>query len=533
MLVKKISRFGIRTGIFDCTLDSRFCKRKGWEKSNVIIALPLGQQPKDNVAIITYDGPSKLQPLLDWINYRLSSRIEIISSERELKTQWIEQTALNKIILVSHMNKSPMFFSALSVKFSGRFKFGKYTLKDEDYESFQQNTGIKKFPSFLIVMPESTFEYGERDGEFQTYKSMEIFLKSFHPEINDVFLMSLVLVNIICFMDVFLVNSTLARRFLKLFWQLGKYNVVTIILWIPLLRIVQLNCMENVCKFGYKVMRLVSQTELACCIRRDWIIYGGYTTLLVISFLMYGIAVSNIRKIFGFSQPSADDNMNISEWWNQTMQQCYHLLIRTSPTFRTRGPNDVHLMENGLDLLIERLAVPDLWLNPLVSNDYICDLPVWSYAGMMCQKYNEAKTASVCRCSVQQLKINNGNEKETSKGPCCHSNCIMQPEDRDEKKETEQCVHNLDCDHTDMKESNDPNSHDAQQPQPPEGMIISQECAICLESYDTESILCGLPCYHTYHHQCIVVWLHGHHCCPICRWPSYKSKGFKCPEHMD
>ncbi|GIY08534.1 hypothetical protein CEXT_190901 [Caerostris extrusa] len=34
-----------------------------------------------------------------------------------------------------------------------------------------------------------------------------------------------------------------------------------------------------------------------------------------------------------------------------------------------------------MELLIERLAVPNLWLQPVISMDYIKDLPVWTYRG--------------------------------------------------------------------------------------------------------------------------------------------------------
>lgn len=35
----------------------------------------------------------------------------------------------------------------------------------------------------------------------------------------------------------------------------------------------------------------------------------------------------------------------------------------------------------GMELLIERLAVPNLWLQPIIPCNYMKELPVWRYAG--------------------------------------------------------------------------------------------------------------------------------------------------------
>uniref|UniRef100_A0A671MNE4 RING-type domain-containing protein n=1 Tax=Sinocyclocheilus anshuiensis TaxID=1608454 RepID=A0A671MNE4_9TELE len=59
----------------------------------------------------------------------------------------------------------------------------------------------------------------------------------------------------------------------------------------------------------------------------------------------------------------------------------------------------------------------------------------------------------------------------------------------------------------------------------PCGMLHCTECVVCLENFETDCLVMGLPCGHVFHQQCIVVWLAGgRHCCPVCRWPSYKKK---------
>ena len=59
----------------------------------------------------------------------------------------------------------------------------------------------------------------------------------------------------------------------------------------------------------------------------------------------------------------------------------------------------------------------------------------------------------------------------------------------------------------------------------PNWMLDFNDCTICLDAYKHMQAICGLPCGHNYHNECIVQWLtRGNHCCPICRWPSYRLK---------
>lgn len=112
-------------------------------------------------------------------------------------------------------------------------------------------------------------------------------------------------------------------------------------------------------------------------------------------------------------------------------------------------------LDESVDFLIERLALPNLWLTPTVPTDYLKYLPVWRS-----QELNEQQQ--------QQPALPPSNN---------------------------------------MK------------------WIASADCAICLDKYCAAVDLCGLPCGHQFHHQCIMVWLQrDNHHCPICRWPAYQSK---------
>lgn len=59
---------------------------------------------------------------------------------------------------------------------------------------------------------------------------------------------------------------------------------------------------------------------------------------------------------------------------------------------------------------------------------------------------------------------------------------------------------------------------------PIRGMILTTECAVCLEVYSQGALICGLPCGHNYHEKCVMRWFQTDNSqCPICRWPVYKT----------
>ena len=145
---------------------------------------------------------------------------------------------------------------------------------------------------------------------------------------------------------------------------------------------------------------------------------------------------------------------------------------------------DFELDEN-VEQLIERLALPNLWLTPTVPTDYLKYLPVWRFEG--CNRNAESPTTRMdWLTSVTFINYTESTDNGFS-------------------------VAN--------RQSNDD--------QPPSNMkwIPSSDCAICLDKYRFTVDVCGLPCGHQFHHICIMVWLErDNHHCPICRWPAYQNK---------
>lgn len=142
---------------------------------------------------------------MHYVNFR-----EIYDYE-ELRSDWFswnEKHSGVRVVLFSKMTIPPMFFSVLSVKFTGRAKFGMINTNSDPGRTILHKLRFDKLPHYMIVTPEGNFTFGSQQGEYLNYHSMALYLKTMYPEVNDLFLISLVLINIACwYVTVFSINT--------------------------------------------------------------------------------------------------------------------------------------------------------------------------------------------------------------------------------------------------------------------------------------------------------------------------------------
>lgn len=590
----------------------RLCDRKNWYTSRLVLSLPLGNKAKDSVVLRSYTGSTRVQAAFDWVNFNLASRIRQIYDLDELKNEWYSwedsrESTKVRVVLLSTMKIPPMFYSVMSVKFSGRVRFGTVNVKTKEGKNILNRLRLKKIPSYLILTPEGNATYGHRRGEYLNYNSMCVLLKSLHPEVNDIFLLSLIVVNMTCWFDLFLVCGVLLKRIGHLLWSIFKWNCFLILLWLPVLALFQLPYMGLVLDWMLKVLRLISSTQLASLVRADWLSYSSlHCCLLFTTFLAFAAATGVLRRIY--KGPEDDDqqtipahNNNNLEWWNFNWDGYVNYLFRPMATLtRPMTPQDMDL-EVGMELLIERLAVPNFWLTPIISSDYMKELPVWKYSG-------PSVDSDVCSDGEGSSRFDSdgedpGSGTESPKLPymftCEKCRALQREKDLKEKQNREYdcddededdehmdsesacakylmdgdykclCKMNSKSSHSSRHNSRSPAKQRARSQSPdsygsdaesersssrtkprtpkkqsvfqgrlesemncmPPGILPTTECVICLESYKFGVLLCGLPCCHSFHHTCIMGWLsRDNHCCPVCRWPTYKAK--PCSMHL-
>lgn len=394
-LVEKVSHFGVRTGIFDCSLDYRLCDHKAWYSSRLVLALPRGHKAKDSVVLHSYTGSTGVPAVFDWVNKNLASRIQEINTFEELVTKWFHfgdkddddaetQTKL-RVVLFTQMSIPAMFFSVLSVKFTGRAKFGMVNTKRGTGRGIAKKLNIGKMPRYQIITPESNYTFGSHSGEYLNSDSMALFLRSVYPEVNDMFLLSLIVINAACIFDLCIMHASILRRLGTLLWDIGKWNCLLIVLWLPVLAVLQLPYMHLLLNSVLKLLRVGSLTTAASWVRADWLWYSAVSSkLLVSTFVTFLCAVALLHWLYGtpdVNDADASSHISSSQWWNLQLDSVTSYLFRPMSSLTpTIGPPPLDL-EIGMELLIERMAVPNFWLRPMISMDYIKDLPVWKYTG--------------------------------------------------------------------------------------------------------------------------------------------------------
>ncbi|XP_006930334.1 E3 ubiquitin-protein ligase RNF103 isoform X1 [Herpailurus yagouaroundi] len=531
-MVKKVSRFGIRTGTFNCSSDPRYCRRRGWLRSTLIMSVPQTSTSKGKVMLKEYSGRKiEVEHIFKWITAHAASRIKTIYNAEHLKEEWNKSDQYwVKIYLFANLDQPPAFFSALSIKFTGRVEFIFVNVENWDNKSFMTDIGVYNMPSYILRTPEGIYRYGNHTGEFISLQAMDSFLRSLQPEVNDLFVLSLVLVNLMAWMDLFITQGATIKRFVVLISTLGTYNSLLIISWLPVLGFLQLPYLDSFYEYSLKLLRYSNTTTLASWVRADWMFYSSHPALFLSTYLGHGLLIDYFEKKRRRNSNNDEVNANNLEWLSSLWDWYTSYLFHPIASFQN-FPIESDWDEDP-DLFLERLAFPDLWLHPLIPTDYIKNLPMWRFKCLGVQSEEEMSEGS--------QDIENDSDSEST-------DTFSSEKEVFEDKES--IVHNSPgrASHCDAEACSCANKYCQTSPYEKKGrsyglynanedmepdwltwpadMLHCTECVVCLENFENGCLLMGLPCGHVFHQNCIVMWLAGgRHCCPVCRWPSYKKK---------
>ncbi|XP_065592018.1 E3 ubiquitin-protein ligase RNF103 isoform X2 [Cyrtonyx montezumae] len=435
-MVKKVSRFGIRTGTFNCSSDPRYCRRRGWLKSTLIMSVPQTSTSKGKVMLKEYSGRKiEVEHIFKWITAHAASRIKTIYNSEHLREEWNKSDQYRvKIYLFASLDQPPAFFSALSVKFTGRVEFIFVNVENWDNKSYMEEIGISKTPSYILRTPEGIYRYS-------------------------------------------------------------------------------------------------NTTTLASWVRADWMFYSSHPALFLSTYLGHGLLIDYFEKKRRRNNNNDEVNANNLEWLSSLWDWYTSYLFHPIASFQ-HFPFDSDWDEDP-DLFLERLAFPDLWLHPLIPTDYIKNLPMWRFKCL--GVHSDEETLETLQDSESDSDSENkevfSSEKDISEDD--EPNTFQRPREGEPRCRADadafpcatKCCPKEQCE---RKARSYGSYSTAEEPDwsawPPE-MLHCTECVVCLEHFERGCLLMGLPCGHVFHQNCIVMWLAGgRHCCPVCRWASYKKK---------
>ncbi|XP_074503867.1 E3 ubiquitin-protein ligase RNF103 isoform X1 [Sebastes fasciatus] len=543
-MVQKVSQFGIRTGTFNCSNDYRSCIKRGWQRSTLIMSVPQTSASKGKVMLKEYNGRRiETEHIFRWMTSHVAHRIKTLRHSEQLVEEWRPDPAHPvKMFLFAPLAQPPAFFSSLSIKFTGRIEFIFVDVRHWDNQSSLLEIDVTQSPAYILKMPEGIYRYGNSTGEFLSLAAMDTFLRSVQPEVNDMFVLSLVLINLLAWMDLFITQGATVKRFVVLIRTLGTYNSILLVSWLPVLALLQLSYLDNLYGYSLKLLRYADTTTVAGLVRADWTFYSSHPALFLSTYLAHGLLVDYFEKKRRCGVRSQEDSTTNLEWLASLWDWYTSYLLRPIASLQ-QVPSDASDWEDDPNFILERLAFPDLWLRPLIDTDYIKALPTWSFravgedmgdedgsggpldeetAGSHSDTESTEQMDSPPRGSKRhersscdqdsETQLNNMDPSGYCQSGCRHGNVTSPSADgapKDGRLAPKGVSNHQRCDWSAW----------------PRDMLQCSECVVCLENFVSEELLMGLPCGHAFHQHCIVVWLAaGRHCCPVCRWPSYKKK---------
>lgn len=578
-----LTQFSIRTGIYDCSLDQRLCISKGWTQPLLLLSFPKTVEAKDKIVVASYNT-SNPKFIIQWIREQMMSYVQYVKSVQELENDWLTtsdsifscSSETVKVLLLTNLLNPPLFFAALSIKFTGRIKFGVFTAKRDYNKQLQKKLKINgnfNMPVYMIIARNQTFVYGQQKPQYANFKYMNSFLKVMQPEMNDVFIISLILINLLTCLRIFQIIQNISsldtwfRDAVRIIWTAVSLNFWLLSVWVILVGIVQWQLVNYVCHFITKLLQMVVLTEVGSLMISDYLLLYDCPMLFCISFLSYLLIWRKFdRYLLSSSLGGLGDNNEMigstvetnviddqNNWWGDMLPFESFFL---DSLFRSRqfSPLDEEV-EDRIDDIVSRLRIPSFWLQPAIPKDYIKDLPVWMYNnnnnndedsssssqtddemdaikrlmddGRNCRDQRYAYPAS---SSLQHLMPYCRNISSGSGGIRNNLRSIEILTSEQQSSISQQTECKL------IKEAGGGGNGNAKLKFCSEclkskqmdnyvatNIIVSSDCSICLDNYETGCWLCGLPCGHTFHQDCIQIWLErDNHHCPICRWPAYK-----------
>ncbi len=318
------------------------------------------------------------------------------------------------LIYQSKHKSPPLLFSSLSVKFTGRINFLQFrTSQKQKGKNFQNE---KKGLEIISGTSSSYYSYGAKDGEKIDYSNIEMFLRTLHPEVNDIFLVTLLLLNMACLLEIFVQKGGPLRRFFFFSWTFVISNSALFFLWLPLTKVLQLPESKPLIDFGLKSLQAAMFSNIAAMVRKDLLLLSHHFEVFCAGFLIYGIILTSIKFKISNGRSSWP---NLQALWQEDLnefQEFFHsLMLLATPSL------SYYNLEEQLENLLVHLTRPGLWLLPIHSTDYIQHLTAWKFCKNINKNKDEMRS---CKCEV--------NEHQSEASVIQSSSCII-------------CLDELDC----------------------------------------------------------------------------------------
>lgn len=98
-----------------------------------------------------------------WMTSHVAHRIKTLRQSEQLVEEWRSDPAHPvKMFLFARLSQPPAFFSALSVKFTGRIDFIFVDVRGWNNRSILSEIDVTQNTAYILKMPEGIYRYGNR-----------------------------------------------------------------------------------------------------------------------------------------------------------------------------------------------------------------------------------------------------------------------------------------------------------------------------------------------------------------------------------
>ena len=563
------------------------CARRQWYTPQLLLALPDTYKTKANVALFGFTGPIRITTLFDWIKVKIDAQIETISDAKSLQSQWLEySSSLDpevRVIFISTLSSVPLFLSALSVKFPGRVKIGHVDTKSDKGTAMMKKLNLKKTNGYFIVTKDKKFWYGNGRGETFTFRAFELFLKSIYPNMNDLFICSMIMTNIACCFEVVFATGNVIRRFVRFCLCIFKFNLLLMLMWILILGVVQTGIFRSLYLVGLRGLRILTTSQFFSLVLKDLRYYSREVEIPIVTLVIMILICIKLKSKY-FNNMDNQDEEEESDWWNFTTLQTVDY-SNWWETTRLRPFDQIFNPTAGIMGM-----QPDSLFGSQehsISKEYIKHLPSWKYSSKKITASNvnkaidhsldvnqsaknsfketdhhrdqdemptgqrvsgKSSTQSTCipgtsvvlsgnhsigcnigcTCRQGNMSINQPNSPRSQVSSCAlpqssEGGNVDTPPVNPEEPYLEERHENPFKQFSKAYESKNLNLRMGK----PLGYQEILQCVICLDDFVDGVFLRGLPCGHVFHNACILAWLmRENHFCPVCRAPSNESRKY-------
>ena len=153
----------------------------------------------------------------------------MIGSLSELENEWIKfqpnERTLNKCVLFSNVDTTPLLYKVLGLQMRDRLKFGMMVVGEGETSKSIQGAGLDltELPAYVIFTPNGVYRYGRNIGETEDADTMQDFFRIVSPRAEDVFHFSFIIIlhSILCLHIVHWMPSLCLFIVFCVFWSVS------------------------------------------------------------------------------------------------------------------------------------------------------------------------------------------------------------------------------------------------------------------------------------------------------------------------